>query len=122
GDEEPQDIVAPYYRVTGDHPHHGGTFPASEYSLVVDIESSETLESVNLSARVSGHVGSLRYAWGYWRLQHGPAAGFEMLGTSSTARLPPGAYNVVLDVADTVTGAFARTQTLIYFVPQTLYS
>ena len=117
GDEQPQDVIAPYYLLPGSDEDLGGFAPASDRSLVVGISRSDGGTATTLTAMVSGGSGKARYAWGCWDLARGPSAGFEMLGTGPTTQLPAGAYNVVVDVEDTVTGAFARTQAVVYYRP-----
>jgi hypothetical protein len=119
GDEDPLEFIAPYYRVSGDDPDTGSFLPASDHSLSVNLsqEASEDENgqaTVSITAEVSGGAGSLRYAWGAWRVDLGPSVGFQDLGSSNSVTLLPGVYNLVLDVEDTVTGAFLRQQALVY--------
>jgi hypothetical protein len=116
GHDEPLEVLAPYHLLPGDDSDTGELLPASEYSLSIQLSREETKDGVRLSAEVTGNVGSLAYAWGAWPLDRGVNQ-FERLGESANVDLPPGAYNVVLDVEDRLTRAFARRQYLIYCGP-----
>jgi hypothetical protein len=116
GHDEPQEILAPYYMLPGDDNDTGRIFAASRYSLLVEISREDGDQSTRLSADVTGNAGSLSYVWGAWPLDTGPGQ-FEQLGSSASVELPAGAYNVVLDVEDQLTHAFARSQCVIYCGP-----
>lgn len=115
GHDIPQDLLAPYYLMPGDDEDTGALLPASSYSLLVDIGRDDGASTTQLTAQVTGNVGSLAYAWGAWPLEVGPVAGLTSLGTGATVQLEAGAYNVVLDVQDQLTGAFVRKAFVIYF-------
>lgn len=114
GHDEPQEALAPYYLSPGDDGDIGNLSPASAYSLMVEITREDSGEGTRLSAIVTGNTGSLNFAWGAWPLDLGPAGTFAGVSSSSVLALPPGAYNVVLDVEDQVTHTFARQQYTIY--------
>jgi hypothetical protein len=115
GDNEPQEFVAPYYSILSSDGDTGEYVPASNHSLLVRIAQQGDETSVLLTALAAGSLGSLRYAWGGWRLDQG-ASGFRRLGGASSLRLAdPGIHNIVVDVEDTVTKAFARAQVMVYW-------
>jgi hypothetical protein len=124
GHDEPQEILAPYYMIAGDDHHSAAddyhpaaVFPASRYSLLVQISREDNQESTRLSAKVAGNAGPLSYLWAAWRLDTESAGRFENLGSSTSVQLPAGAYNVILDVEDQLTHAFARLQCMVYCGP-----
>jgi hypothetical protein len=117
GHNEPQEILAPYYMVAGDDDDTAFVYPASRYSLLVQVSRQDSGERIRLSAEVTGNTGPVTFAWGAWSIDMGPAAHFGLLGSSASIELPPGAYNVILDVEDQVTRAFARSQYAIYCGP-----
>jgi hypothetical protein len=119
GDEEPQEFIAPYYRSQDEaDPDTGSYLPASDRSMWVDFFREEGSDTTSLSASVSGNAGPVQYSWVAWRIDHGPFTGFEDLGTDSSITLTQGAYNVVLDVEDRLTGAFLRAQAVVYCGPK----
>lgn len=117
GHDEPQEILSPYYLIPGDDNDTARIFPASRYSLLIRISREDNQESTRLSAEVTGNAGPLTYFWGAWRLDTDSVGQFENLGTSTSIQLPSGAYNVVLDVEDQLTNAFARLQCMAYCGP-----
>ena len=112
--EEPQTFIAPYYVTTsGDQGHF---WPASSYSLLIDIAKEYTPAGAQLSAITAGSAGrkGFGYAWGFWRLD-ALESGFQALSGAQSVRLKgPGIYNVVLDVEDLEIGVVARTQSILY--------
>jgi hypothetical protein len=117
GHNEPQEMLAPYYMASGDDDDTALVFPASRYSLLVDVSRQDSGAGIRLSAEVTGNAGPISFAWGAWSIDMGPAEHFGLLGSSASIELPPGAYNVILDVEDQLTRAFARSQFAIYCGP-----
>lgn len=116
--EDPQTFIAPFYRTANDDT--GTLWPASSYSLIADITAQDTGSGILLSAVTpDGLSGPFDYAWGAWRIDN-PAVGFRMLGTgrSQINLTGVGSYNVVLDVQDQRTGAFTRTQRVVFVSQQ----
>jgi hypothetical protein len=117
GHDDPIDVLAPYYLMGGEDEDTGTLSSASAYSLSIAVAREDNSKGVLLTALVTGNTGSVTFSWGAWPLDTGPVGQFERRSDSDSVELPTGAYNVVLDVEDQLTGAFARSQYLIYCGP-----
>lgn len=76
GPEEPQTHLAPFFvKIDNDD---GSRWPASTYSLVVELVQEVTTSGVVLTAAVAPARGPLSYAWGFWNI----------IGTDAALRHP----------------------------------
>lgn len=112
GHDDPLELLAPFHLQAGEGSDTGTLWPASTRSLSVRLDRVDDDDGTRLSAEVSGGSGRPRFAWGAWRLDQVPGE-FAALGGSPTLQLAPGAYNVVLDVQDELSGAFTRCQYVV---------
>lgn len=116
GEFSPQSYLSPFYlRGTG---HDISYVGAGALSLTIDFFGYNTNEATELTAIVMGGSGNYDVHWGYAPL--GEPFELQMLGelrsktigtaTASTVSVPVGAYLVVIDARDRLTGATAFTQ------------
>jgi hypothetical protein len=107
----PQTYVSPVHLVQDGH--HGHILPASLHSFHIEILHRSEAEGMLVTAAVTGGSGKFEYEWGCWTPVHFFEGGVRSIGTSASARLERGIFNVLLHVRDTVTGAVACTERTI---------
>ena len=116
GSDDPQTHILPYHMKQSDD--DGSRWPASAYSLAVDIVERATTSGTQLESVVIPDGGRLRFEWGAWSILESNAA-LRSLGSGPSVLLnPPGLYNVVLDVELAVrersAPVFVRVQRIVY--------
>jgi hypothetical protein len=103
GENCPQAFITPYYlSLEG---HHGGMFPASPFSLLVEMAFSEkTKGGAMVVPRIVGGSGDYTFSWAYWRPDALFDEGLVGRGEREFIELLPGIYSVMLHVRDNRTG------------------
>jgi hypothetical protein len=116
GEFSPQAYLSPFYlRGTG---HEISFSSASPASLTIDFYGENTSEATELTAIVAGGSGNYDVHWGLaplerpFELQQVGEVRSKTIGTTtaSTIAAPVGAYLVVIDARDRLTGATVYTQ------------
>lgn len=106
-----QTVIAPYYAVISGH--DGFFYPATTYSLLLNIVQSNGAGGVLLQALVAGGSGSYAYEWASWS-PNVFQEGSRNLGTGLEAEVPSGVHNVVLRVTDKATNVTAQTEAMVF--------
>lgn len=128
GDSVKQSFLSPYY--CNGHGHHLQITSACKFSLDVFIFQINLPDSTKLYAFVSGGSGKYFYNWAYWdnKVIWNIGRGFIEIGEGKNEEqtingkktltncitLPLGVYNIMLNVTDSLTGAFKQTQQIIF--------
>ena len=110
-DNAPQTILAPFYKFAQDD--SAVFYPASTYSVIVNINQSPSDNGMSLGVDVSGGFKNYKYRWADW----GPASvveGLIDLGDGQTVEIGPGVHNVVLCLEDAVSGAVIQVESVFY--------
>jgi hypothetical protein len=107
----PQTFLAPVLLLRSDD--EGVVNAASKHSLRADIWQRDGGEQIEVMAVVDGGSGDYTYQWGYWTHDTVFAQGIQLIGTSESASLERGVYNVLLHVRDRLTGAVVQTETVV---------
>jgi len=131
GDGIPQYYLAPYYFVSNDDDLD--VVSASSYSLTVGVDlTRQDRSGMTLTALARGGSGNYAYNWGIYMMADveqgirtiGPGSTLiiknaDARATASAIKVPHGAYVVLLNVKDRVTGAFKHHQQQVYPWPFT---
>jgi len=126
GDGIPQHYLAPYYFQTDGH--RITMTSASSWSLTVDIGRTQQNDTTMiLTALAQGGSGDYRYNWAFYSLSDFDSKFIEMgsgqtdiantlegKSISSSIEFPNGHYVVMINVRDSVTGAFKHHQQQVF--------
>lgn len=113
GENCPQKFITPYYLLL--EGHHGGMFPASSYSLRVEMRFSEKRDGgAVVVPRVFGGSGDYTFNWAYWRPDVLFEEGLVGRGARESIELLPGVYNVMLHVKDNRTGVVQLHESMAF--------
>ncbi len=114
GETGPQTFITPYYlSLEG---HHGGMFPASSHSLIVEMGFAEKEDggSAYVLPWVFGGSGDYTLNWAYWRPDELFEEGLVSKGQQPFIELPLGTYNVMLHVTDNQTGVIQLYESMAF--------
>lgn len=112
GENCPQTFITPYYlSLEG---HHGGMFPASSSTLIVETAFAEKTNGAVVVPRVFGGSGEYKLNWAYWRPDALFDEGLISEGEKEFIELSPGVYNVILHVEDRKTGVVKLHESMAF--------
>jgi hypothetical protein len=87
---------------------------ASAHSLQVEIWQRAADDGIELLAVPSGGSGNYEYHWAFWTHDSLLTGGLSELEGSQTARVTAGVSNVLVHVRDTLTGAVAQGEQVVF--------
>jgi hypothetical protein len=87
---------------------------ASAHSLHVEIWQRPAEDGIELLAVPVGGSGKNEYRWTYWTHDSLFVDGLQDLGTSQTAQLGAGVFNVLVQARDTITRAIAQGEQVVF--------
>jgi hypothetical protein len=108
----PQTILAPFYKFAQDD--SAVFYPASQYSIIVNINQSPSDNGMSLTADVSGGFKNYKYRWADWKPDSLAEEGLIDLGDGETVEIGPGVHNVVLCLEDALSGVVVQVESLFY--------
>lgn len=118
GENCPQNFICPYYLVL--QGHHGGTTPASAYSLSVRFSFVERTEGgCSVFPILVGGLGEYTFNWAYWRPDEIFDEGIIALGEKDNIELDSGNYNLMIHVLDKKTGVVRLFESMAYVKQKT---
>jgi hypothetical protein len=108
----PQTVLAPFYMFTQED--SAIFYPASKYSIILNIMPSPSDNGMTLSADVSGGSKNYRYSWARWSPDSVAEEGVIVFGDGANAEIGPGVHNVVLRLEDTESLVVVQVESVFY--------
>jgi hypothetical protein len=111
-DNARQTILAPFYKFAQDD--SAVFYPASTYSIIVNINQSSSDNGMSLSVDVSGGFKNYKYRWADWRPDSVVEKGLTDLGDGKAVEIGPGVHNVILRLEDVLSGVVVQVESVFY--------